>query len=373
MKAAVWRAGEEPAISIEEASLLPLRSRDVVVRVEASNVSISDHLLLAFDPIQVGWPAPQVLGHAAAGTVEKIGSDVRRVKIGDRVIVTSTPNCGECYFCLNGRPDQCATMVFVGPAHATLSDGTLIYPNASVGSFAELAVVPETQLTAVKTDLPSDQLSLLANPVGTGVGAALRTAPIKSGSTVAVVGCGPVGLAYIQGARIADAAQIIAIDPLPERRALAMRFGATHSIDPAQVDPVEAVLDLSEDAGGMLQGRGADYVFESAAESHAIEQAWAMARATGHVTFSSVCLDMMTAKITFPALPFALAGKTVHSCQYGSLDQRRDLPWLIGLAERGKLDLAGMIDRRYPLTQLLDAMRDAGTRSVIGPTLMPFA
>src|SRR5690606_12667577 len=120
-------------------------------------------LLLAFDPIQVGWPAPQVLGHAAAGTVEKIGSDVRRVKIGDRVIVTSTPNCGECYFCLNGRPDQCATMVFVGPAHATLSDGTLIYPNASVGSFAELAVVPETQLTAVKTDLPSDQLSLLAN------------------------------------------------------------------------------------------------------------------------------------------------------------------------------------------------------------------
>lgn len=373
MKAAVWQFGREPAITVEEVALLPLRPRDVVVRVDASNVSISDHLLLAFDPGQLGWPAPQVLGHAAAGTVEAVGDDVRRVKVGDRVIITSTPNCGECYFCLHGRPDQCAAMVFVGPAHAALPDGTLIYPNASVGSFAELAVVPEIQLTSVKTDLPADQLSLLANPVGTGVGAALRTAPIASGSTVAVMGCGPVGLSYIQGARIADAAKIIAIDPLPARRALAMKFGATHTIDPTEEDPVEAVLSLSTDAGGLLQGRGADYVFESAAESLAIQQAWAMTRATGHVTLCSVCLDMTTAQVTFPALPFALAGKTVHSCQYGSLDQRRDLPWLIGLAERGKLDLEAMIDRRYPLSGTLDAMLDASTRSVIGPTLLPFA
>lgn len=372
MKAAVWLEAGDPKVSVEELEPFPLRPHDVLVRIEAANVSLSDHIPLVSDPRTLGQPTPQVLGHAGAGTVEEIGSAVERVRVGDRVIATSTPNCHICHFCTHGRPDHCSRMVVVGPPHAKRTeDGTPVHPNASVGSFADLAVIPDIQLTSVYTDLPSEQLALIANPVGTGVGVALRTAPVAAGSVAVAVGCGPVGLSFVQGARIAGAAQIIAVDPIPERRDAALRFGATSIVDPLVADPIEAVLELTEDVGGVFQGRGGDYVFESAGEEQGIEQAWAMTRATGHVTLSSVCRDMTGATVTFPALPFALSGKTVHSCQYGSLNQLADLPWLVGLAERDQLDLSGMIDHRYPLAEVETALRAAADRTAIGSTILP--
>lgn len=410
-------------VRVEEVQLLPSRHRDVLVRVEGANVAIADAFTFGADP-GPGFPGPGgpgpgfpgpggpgpggpgpgfpgpggpgpggpgpgfpempgealaalvnmpkqiVNGHAGVGVVEEIGPGVSRVRVGDRVLITSNPNCGVCAYCLRGRPDQCAEMVPIGPAYAVLADGTEVHANGSVGCFAELAVVPETQLTPVTTDLPADQLSLIANPVATGVGAALIIAPIQPGSVVAVLGCGPVGLSYIQGARLAKADQIIAIDPLPHRREAASRLGATAVVDPGEIDPVEAVRELSGDVGGLVFGRGADYTFEAAGDATAAEQAWNMARLTGHVTLAGMGGQRPT--VTFPYAEFSiLAGRTVHSCQWGGVLQRRDFPWLIKLAERGELDVAGMAERNYALKEISDAFRDVNARAVIGATLLP--
>lgn len=389
-------------VRVEELELLELRPHDVLVRVEASNVGIADTFSgpesgdpgLSAPPLPPGGPGgpggsggpggppppgfgpglpPTVVhGHAGVGVVEATGSAVERVHVGDRVLMTSTPNCGACFYCLRGRPDICAELVPVGPAFARLLDGTEVHANSGVGSFAEVAVVPDIQLVVVATDLPADQLSLIANPVATGVGAALRSAPIAPGSVVAVLGCGPVGLSYVQGARLAAAGQIIAIDPLAHRREAALRFGATAVVDPAEVDPVETVRELAGDAGGAMFGRGADYVLEAAGPVSAVEQAWAMARSMGHVTVAGAC-EPLGGTVTLPATELVIAGKTLHSCQQGSLLMRRDLPWLVELAERGRLDVAGMAERSYSLKEVQDATRDVADRTVIGATLLPKA
>lgn len=375
---------------IEEIELFSLRPTDVLVQVEAANVGIADtfHALTpvsldtsSLDPAQGGPPTLHppdgvplwvVHGHAGVGIVEEIGSAVTRTRRGDRVLLTSTPNCGACFYCLRGRSDICAELVPIGHPYARLKDGTQIHANSSIGCFAELAVVPEIQVTAISSDLPVDQLSLIANPVATGVGAALRTAPIEPGSVVAVLGCGPVGLSYMQGAHLAAAAQIIAIEPLAHRRAAALRMGATAVVDPAEVDPVEAVRELSGDAGGGVYGRGADYVLEAAGPVRAVEQAWAMARLTGHVTVAGAC-EPFDGMVTLPGVELVIAGKTLHSCQQGSLLMRRDLPWLVGLAEQGRLELASMAERTYGLDEFDDAVRDVASRSVLGATLLPQA
>lgn len=412
-------------VCVEEIELLPPGPRDVVVRVEAANVSIAD----AFSPPGgpggpgmgpgglgdpggtpgpgglpgtggpggpagpggVPFPEPHsfpephnaafdfrklpdhiVNGHAGVGVVEETGAGVSRVRVGDRVLMTSNPNCAVCAYCLRGRPDQCAEMVPVGPAFAHCQDGTEVCANGRVGCFAELSVIPETQLTPVSSDLPGDQMCLIANPVATGVGAAMIIAPVVPGSVVAVLGCGPVGLSYIQGARLAQAAQIIAVDPLPHCREAALRFGATDVVDPDQGNPVEAVRELSGDAGGLMFGRGADFVFEAVGDAGAAEQAWSMTRLTGHVTLAGAGGERPT--VSFPYGEFAiLAGRTVHSCQWGGVLQRRDFPWLVKLAEQGRLDVAGMAERSYALKELGDALRDVTARSVIGATLLPAA
>jgi S-(hydroxymethyl)glutathione dehydrogenase/alcohol dehydrogenase len=245
-----------------------------------------------------------------------------------------------------------------------------VHPLGYLGGFAELAAVPDIQLVPVTTDLPAEQLALIPNPVCTGVGAALRTAPVEPGSVVAVVGCGPVGLSYVQAARLALAAQIIAIDPLPHRREAALRLGATTALDPTEVDPVEAVMDLSGDVGGINQGRGADFVFEVARKARAVEQAWAMTRSAGHLTLAGLSEDP-GATVTFPMVEFSNHGKTVHSCQQGSLRMRRDLPWMVRLAEQGQLDLKAMAERSYGLDEVVQAMRDVGDCSVLDANVVP--
>ena len=403
-------------VRVEEIELLPVGPRDVLVRVEAANVSVADGFSgpggsgspggPAMSPGGLGnpggpldpgglpgpgtggpggipFPEPGdealeflklpdqiVNGHAGVGVVEEVGHRVSRVQVGDRVLMTSNPNCGVCAYCLRGRQDQCAEMVPVGPAFARGQDGTMVFANGRVGCFAQLSVIPETQVTPVDSDLPGDQLSLIANPVATGVGAAMIIAPVTPGSVAAVLGCGPVGLSYIQGARLVQAAQIIAVDPLPHRREAALRFGATDVVDPGQSDPVEAVRELSGDAGGLMFGRGADFVFEAVGDARAAEQAWSMARLTGHVTLAGVGGERPV--VSFPYGEFAvLAGRTVHSCQWGGVLQRRDFPWLIRLAEDGRLDVAGLAERSYALKELGDALRDVTARTVIGATLLP--
>lgn len=381
--AAVW----EPAgVRLEELELLALRPGEALVRVEASNVASAEATALLGGPPPgpppglpaggpAGGPAPglppmpaHIPGHAAVGVVEEIGSQVTGVRVGDRVLMTGNANCGVCHFCLHGRFDQCAAMVMFGPATARTAEGLEVHPVGYVGSLAELAVMPDNQLIPVASDLPADQLSLIPNPVCTGVGAALRTAPIQPGSVVAVMGCGPVGLSYVQAARLAFADQIIAIDPVPARREAALRMGATAALDPTTTDPVEAVCEMSGDAGGVNQGRGADFVFEAAREARAVEQAWAMTRTAGHLTLAGLSSDPF-ATVSFPMQQFSNHGKTVHSCQMGSLMMHRDLPWMVSLVERGMLDLSEMAERTYSLAQIDQALRDVAECTVLGATV----
>lgn len=383
-RAALWT---KSGLELDELEPLPLRPRDSLVRVEASNVGAIEGFMLMRKPKPAAdaepggeeddadyppfpMPTPHIPGHAAVGVVEKTGEGVEGVEEGDRVLMCGTTNCGICFFCQRGRYDQCARMVFYGPATARTVGGTDVYPMGYIGSFAEYAVVPDIELIPIRSDLPADQLSLIPNPVCTGVGAALKTAPIEPGSVVAVVGCGPLGIAYIQAARLAMAEQIIAIDPLPQRREAADRFGATTVIDPTEVAPVEAVCDLTEDAGGTNQGRGADFVFEASREARAIEQAWEMARSAGSVTLAGLSTDP-EARVSFPMMQFSNWGKTIYSCQQGSLMMRRDLPWMVMLAERGLLDLAGMAERSYALDETLAAMQDVADCTVLGATVIP--
>lgn len=368
-QAAVWA---DTGTQLEELKLHSLRPHEVQVRIEASNVGSADAFTLLDHPSPPGLPpllpALQIHGHAAVATIEALGAAVERLAVGDRVLVTSSANCGTCLFCQRGRFDQCAENIMFGPPTAHTADGADVYPNSYIGSFAELAITRDIQLTPIRSDLPVDQLALISNPVATGVGAALRTAPVQPGSVVAVLGCGPVGLSYIMGARLSHAEQIIAIDPLPHRRKAASRLGATTVIDPAAVDPVATVCELSGDAGGSLQGRGADYSFEATSDVDAVQQAWAMTRSTGHVVLSG--LDPSAATVSLPAA-FAIVGKTIHGCQQGSLLMRRDLPWLVRLAERGQLELTVLTERDYALADTEQALRDVADCAVLGATLLP--
>lgn len=371
MRAAVWVELGKPNIEIQEVTPLPLRDHEVVVRVEASNVSVSDYFPLTNDPETVGQPVPQILGHCGTGVVIEIGPKVERLAVGDKVVVTSTPECGECHFCINNKPEFCAEMAWMGPNVYQDANGVEMAGNAYVGAFAEHMIVPDIQATKVVTDLPFDQLAMVALPIATGVGAALRIAPITPGADVVVLGAGSVGISYIQAAKMVGAGTIVAVDPLPHRRELALKFGATHVVDPTAGDPVAAVQEITGNKGGMLAGAGGDFVFEAAADARAIEQAWDMCRSGGHIVLCSVTDQMMTAKVTFTALPFAVQGKTIHACQGGGISQRRDIPWLVGMIERGQLDVAGMIDAHYPLNDISRAMDDMMARRILAPILMP--
>ncbi len=218
----------------------------------------------------------------------------------------------------------------------------------------------EASLVKVETDLPSEQLALIGCGVTTGVGAALFTAQIEPGSTVAVIGCGGVGQSVVQGARIAGASRIFAIDPVELKRKTAEQLGATDLVDPSQGDPVQQV----QEATG---GRGTDYAFEVIGLPDTILQAYNTARRGGNVVI--VGMPRMEMTVTFPAIQLFFEEKKILGCMYGSAQVRRDFPRLVGLVETGRLDIGSMVSRRIKLDEVNDAFRamEAGEviRSVI--------
>ena len=356
---------------VEEVELRPLGLSDVLVRIRAANACVTDAILIGLTGSRPRFemPMPQILGHGGVGIVEAVGSEVHVVRPGDRVIASANPLCGSCYYCLRGRPDQCAQIVMVGPANGRVADGQETFPNANIGSYAEYSIVPDTQVTPVETTVPDDELALLADGVGGGLGAVFNTAPVQMGSSVAVFGCGATGLAYIQGARVAGASQIIAIDPIASRRQLAAELGATDLVDPSAGDVIGMVQELTPDVGG-FSGRGVEYAFEASGDAKAIEQAWAVTRAAGHVVLASVTHDQ-NASVTFPAIPLAMFGKTIHSCQWGWINIRRDLPRFIRLIEAGQVQVRPLVTRHYPLEDLNEALADVAARRNLGAIMTP--
>jgi S-(hydroxymethyl)glutathione dehydrogenase/alcohol dehydrogenase len=350
MHAAVWRARGVP-MAVEEVTLRELGPRDVLLRVTAANACVTDAIALSPDvPEMFGNVAPQVFGHGAVGIIEEVGSHVTVTAPGDRVIASANPLCRTCYYCTRGRPDQCADIVLNGPPHGTLPDGLQVVPNGNIGGYAEYAIVPDNQVTPVRTKVPDDELALLADGIGGGLGAAFNVAPVLVGSEVAVFGCGATGLGYVQAARVARAKRIIAVDPIAERREMALELGATDAVDPAAGDVVAQVAELCDDVGGFIP-RGVDFAFEASADARGMEQAWHATRSAGHVVLASMPwkLDDM---VSLPSVPLAIFGKTLHSSQWGHINILRDLPRYIRLIEDGDVQVAPLISGHFGLSEL---------------------
>jgi S-(hydroxymethyl)glutathione dehydrogenase / alcohol dehydrogenase len=361
-RAAILEAIGQPLV-IEDVELRGPGDHEVVVRISAVDVCITDALSARGDVAAV---PPTILGHAAAGIVEKAGEHVERVRVGDRVVVAGTPECGECFWCVRDRPDQCAEMlggIFPPRVVATRSDGQEVHADGGVGAFAERMVLRDTGVVAVDSDVPDEHLSLLGCGVTSGVGAVLNLAEVQAGSSIAVVGAGALGLWMIQGARVAGAATIVAVEPRPERRELALSVGATHALDPDDGDPVEQVKALTG-------GRGADYVLEAAGPPEAMTQALAMTRPAGTMVPSG--WETLSSTVTFPAVDFAIAGKRIQSCQFGGAHIRRDIPRFAAMMEAGLLDAEPLIGRRFGLDEANEALQAALARELItGVILSP--
>lgn len=357
MKVAVAYEAGQPLV-LEDLPAPDIGPRDVLVRIAASGICHTD--LNVMDGTSA-LPLPIVPGHEACGVVESAGVDVRRVRPGDRVLASVTPACGACWWCVNGMSNHCELNAGVkARKRFALPGGDRAGAVCGVGSFAEAAVVDEASVVPVRTGLGDEELALLGCGVTTGVGAALNTARVAPGSSVAVIGCGGVGQSVIQGARIAGAAVIIAVDPEPSRRDDSRRAGATHAVDPGAADPVEQVRDLTH-------GRGADYTFEAVGRPDLMVQAFNAARTAGAVTL--VGMPKVTDTLTLPAVQAVFSGKRLRGAVIGGSQILRDFPRYIGLAESGQLNLSGMISRRITLDEInagLDLTRRAeGTRTVV--------
>jgi S-(hydroxymethyl)glutathione dehydrogenase/alcohol dehydrogenase len=356
MRAAVFLEQDQP-LSIEDVDPIDAGPDDVIVRITASGVCHSD-LSVINGTIPAG---PEILGHEGTGVVESVGGDVTRVKVGDRVIGSFIPACGVCWYCLHDQSNLCAeTYPVMFAPRARRADGTELQGFTGLGTFAEMMTVSQHSVVKVETDLPDEQLALIGCGVTTGVGAALNTARVQPGSIVAVIGCGGVGQAVIQGARIAGAARIIAIDPVAMKRDSALKLGATDVIDPNDADPIAAVRAMSG-------GRGADYAFEVIGTAGTIRQAIDSARPGG--TAVMVGVPKLSSDIPIPAMSI-LEEKTILGCVYGSARVRRDFPRLISLVEQGKLDVGSMVSRTMHLHEVNEAMRAMQDGEVIRSVLV---
>ena len=358
MRAAILVAVDEPMV-VEDVELLPPEPHHVIVRTGASAFCFTDCMNQHGALVK---KLPTVLGHAGMGVVEELGAQVTGVRAGDRVIVPGTPECGHCYWCVRGRPDQCADL-FVGQPHiANRASGEAVTSSGGGGTYAELMRVPRSWVFPVETDLPDDQLSLLGCGITTGLGAVFNAAQVEPGSSVAVVGCGHLGLWMIQGARVAGAGQIIAVEPRADRRTLAGELGATHLVDPAEGDPVDQVQALTE-------GRGADYGLEAAGAPDAQIQAFQLTRRAGVVVLTGI--EHHATTLTFSQFELALRAKDVRSCQNGRVRMRRDIPRFVRMIEEGLVDPRPIISRHYALEEINDAVAASDARQDLTGVIVP--
>jgi S-(hydroxymethyl)glutathione dehydrogenase/alcohol dehydrogenase len=357
MRAAVY-TGDATRLSIEELKPNPPGPRDLIVEVGASGVCHSDlSIMRGYVPL----PPGMVLGHEGAGRVVEVGPEVSRVKKGDRVVASFVPACGACWYCLHEQSELCERENEVSAQpRGTRPDGSAYFCMTGLGTFSDVMTVDEASVVKVETDLPDTQLALIGCGVTTGVGAALNTAKVRPGASVAVLGCGGVGQAVIQGARIAGAGRIIAIDPQELKRKTATKLGATDVVDPSKGDPVEQVKALTG-------GRGVDYAFEVIGLPETIVTTYQLARRGGEVII--VGMARLDAQFALSAFMIFFEQKTLKGCKYGSAQVRRDFPRFVELIETRRLDVGSMVSKTIKLEGVNDAFRamEAGEviRSVI--------
>ena len=357
MKAAVLREVNAP-LSIEQVQIDNPKSHEVLVRTAACGVCRSD---LHYITGHYAAPMPTILGHEAAGVVEKVGSEVRYVKPGDHVITCLSVFCGHCEYCTTGRPFSCQNPEVArddDEAPRLTQNGGVMHQFYSLSSFAEHMLIHEHALVKIRDDMPLDRAALIGCGVTTGFGAVINTAKVEVGSTVAVIGCGGVGLSAINGAAIAGAGRIIAVDVKGSKLNLAKHFGATDVVDASQTDPVEAVREMT--------GGGVEYSFEALGFKQTAEQAFGMLRPSGTATIIGMVPEGVMLEI--PAADL-LNDKTLRGSNMGSNHFRVDMPRFVEFYLAGKLKLDDMISRRIPIEGINEAFDEmqagAVARSVI--------
>jgi S-(hydroxymethyl)glutathione dehydrogenase/alcohol dehydrogenase len=357
MKAAIFHGPHQP-LTIEDVEIDQPMANEVLVRVVGSGVCHSDlHFVDGYYP----FPAPAILGHEAAGIVEAVGPMVDEFKRGDHVIACLSVFCGRCDYCLTGRTHLCSSRpVRAKDARPKLTwQGKPVNQFANLSAYAEKMLVHQNAIVKVRDDMPLDRAALIGCGVTTGVGAALNTARIEPGSTVAVFGCGGVGLAVIQGARIGGARMIIAVDVHDKKLATARELGATHAVNAASSDPVPTIREMT--------GGGVDYAFEAIGLKKAAEQSFECLRAGGTATV--VGMIPVGQKIELEGSVF-LREKRIQGCSMGSNRFKVDMPRYIDLYLQGRLKLDEMITRRMKLDEVNEAFRAMKAGEVARSVLM---
>ena len=426
----VTRRGGTNRTTLQQLTLRPVSGRQLVVRTEATNLCYSNVGAVLGLQANAGGGAPAgargqgapaapgggqrgaapaggpagpgggravIQGHGGIGIVEAVGSEVRRVKVGDRVCVSGTPQCGSCYQCLRGRSDMCQFLMYQTDlfAIADMSDGTPIYANSLIGGLSELMVTNEEWVVPIFTKAPAAELGMVCSCVsvaGLGATTSPNLALVQPASTVAVVGCGPLGLSAVQGARIAGASTIIAIDPIRARREVALKVGATQVLDPnAEANIIQKVRELTSGPnnrlwsggretggflGNLLGGAGPDFVIEAAGADAvapkleqspdpsgilALQQAYQMCSAGGHIVTTS----LPRGNLTISAALFAIGGRTHHAGQAGGANPMRDIPRFVQMLEKKQFDSKALATTVVPIEGMLDAYEQVAYRTTI--------
>jgi len=402
-RAWVSRGSGPGRTTLQDVKMRPVTGRMVVVRTEATNLCYSN--VGAVLGIQAAPPGGTlagtdsmalIQGHGGIGVVEAVGPEVRRVQVGDRVCVSGTPQCGSCYHCLRGRADICQLLgrnlaSDLIPV-ADLRDGTPVYSNSHIGGLGELMISWEEWIVPVVSKASNVDLGMVCSCVsvaGLGATTSGTLATLAPGSAVAVVGCGPLGLSAVQGARIAGASTIIGIDPIRARRDVAMKVGATHVLDPnvegdrliervraLTAGPTNRPWSGGRDSGGRRSGAGADLVVEAAGAEFVrpkleqgpdpsgilpMQQAYQMASAGGHV----ITTGLVRGTIALPAFLFAIGGVTHSGGQAGGANPMRDIPRFVEMLHAGRYDTKPLATRVVGLRDVLDAYEEVAYRVTI--------
>lgn len=364
MRAAVLEATDKPITVRDDVEIIDPRIGEIRVAIKYCGLCHSDFSFVnGSNPL----PGPIILGHEAAGIVDAVGPGVTAVAVGDRVVMTPIASCGRCYYCQRGEPSHCnhadsMMMSSLADGSTGLSIGDeVVWRGCGLGGLAEYAIAPAEAAVKVADDVPLEVACVIGCAMQTGVGAALNTADVEAGATALVMGLGGIGIATIQGLRLASARMIIAADPVAERREAALAFGATHVLDPTAADLTAECMTLTD-------GIGVDYAFECAGKASLITDGINASRRGG----TTVCVGAPPLEESLHydnAVMFTAMGKKICGCLLGSSHAHHDISRMIGLWQAGQLDLEGMITARRPLSEVNEGFADMaagrGIRTVI--------
>ncbi len=354
---------ETRPLRIEELDIDAPGAGELLVRIEAAGVCHSDLSVVDGNRPR---PVPMALGHEAGGVVEEVGPGVRDVSVGDHVVLTFVPSCGTCAQCTSGQPAMCPVAAeangmgqMLGGGHRLHQGGGDVHHHLGVSAFSERAIVARGSAVVVPSDIPLDTVALFGCAVLTGVGAVIRTAGVQPGQSVAVLGLGGVGLSAVMGAAVSGAHPIVAVDPVPSKREMALGLGASHAID--SEGGVETIRDLTDG--------GADFVFEAAGRAPVLETAY---RATGRGgTTVAIGLAHPEAMFSVPAVSIVGEGKTIKGSYMGSAAPQQDIPRLLRLWRAGRLPVERLHTGTLPLRQINEAFDRLATGEVVRQLIRP--